>query len=270
MHAAASDPASRGLAPDDPATPSIAAATDSDADSAAAAAAPSGFHVRSLREVDDVFAGARVLGEVWGGDNAGMPPNLMRALSHAGNYVVGLYEGDHLIGASVAFFGPPASRTMHSHITGVLPEYQGRGLGRVLKIHQRHWALERGVGHVTWTFDPLVARNAHFNLSVLGACVTEYLVNQYGAMDDGINRGDETDRVMVSWAVAAALPHRPAPSDVVAAVAVPPDIQALRRNTPADAAQWRRRVRDAFVAHLADGLIVGGFDGDRGYLFVRS
>ena len=92
---------------------------------------------------------------------------------------------------------------MHSHITGVLPDHQSQGLGRVLKQHQREWALARDVGHITWTFDPLVARNAHFNLRVLGTRVTEYLVNHYGPMDDGVNRGDETDRIMVSWALAA-------------------------------------------------------------------
>ena len=162
---------------------------------------------------------------MWGGDRDAMPPNLLRALAHSGNYVVGLYDGDRMVGASVAFFAAPAERSMHSHITGVLPGLQSHGLGRVLKQHQREWAFARDVGHITWTFDPLVARNAHFNLRVLGARVTEYLVDHYGPMDDGVNRGDETDRLMVSWALAA--PPAPTPSDdlVVASVAVPHDIE---------------------------------------------
>ncbi len=252
-----------------PAAGDPGAAASLDADAPAVATDGSTFSVRPLDEVDDVHAGAAVLSQVWGGDNAGMPPNLMRALAHAGNYVVGLYADDRLIGASVAFFGPPAERTMHSHITGVLPEYQGQGLGRVLKNHQRDWAFARGVGTVTWTFDPLVARNAHFNLRVLGARVTDYLVNQYGAMDDGINRGDETDRVMVAWVMAARPVPTPDDADVVASVEIPSDIQALRRDAPAEAAAWRRRVREAFAAQTAAGLVVGGFDDDRGYLFVR-
>ena len=162
-----------------------------------------GIDIRPLETVDEVFAASQVLGEVWGGDKSGMPPNLLRALAHSGNYAVGLYDGDRMVGASVAFFAAPAARSMHSHITGVLPDRQSRGLGRVLKQHQREWALARDVGHITWTFDPLVARNAHFNLRVLGTRVTEYLVNHYGPMDDGVNRGDETDRIMVSWALAA-------------------------------------------------------------------
>ena len=88
-------------------------------------------------------------------------------------------------------------------------------------------------------------------------------------MDDGVNRGDETDRIMVSWALAA--PAAPTPSDdrVVASVVVPRDIAALRRDAPADAAAWRGRVRDQFLARVAEGLVAAGFDDDRGYLFVR-
>ena len=230
---------------------------------------PSGIEVRPLQAIAEVFAASAVLADVWGGDRSGMPPNLLRALAHSGNYAVGLYEADRLVGASVGFFAAPASRSMHSHITGVLPGLQSHGLGRVLKQHQREWALARGVGHITWTFDPLVARNAHFNLRVLGARVTEYLVDQYGPMDDGVNRGDESDRVMVSWALAAPPAPTPADDDVVAAVAVPRDIEAVRRESPADAADWRVRVRDALVGHLADGLAIGGFDDERGYLLVR-
>lgn len=229
---------------------------------------PPGIDIRPLDTVEQVHTASQVLADVWGGDRGGMPPNLLRALAHAGNYAVGLYDGERMVGASVAFFAAPAERSMHSHITGVLPGLQSRGLGRILKQHQREWALARGVGHVTWTFDPLVARNAHFNLRVLGTRVTEYLVNHYGPMDDGVNRGDETDRVMVSWALAA--PPAPTPGDaqVVASVAVPRDIEAMRREVPADAAAWRVRVRDEIVGLLADGLVIGGFDDERGYLFT--
>ncbi|QKJ20769.1 GNAT family N-acetyltransferase [Microbacterium hominis] len=228
-----------------------------------------GLGIHPLDTVEEVFTASEVLAEVWGGDRGGMPPNLLRALAHAGSYAVGIYDGERMVGASVAFFAEPAARSMHSHITGVLPGHQGRGIGRLLKFHQRDWALRRGVGHVTWTFDPLIARNAHFNLRVLGARVTEYLVNHYGPMDDGVNRGDESDRVMVSWALAA--PPAPTPEDdaVVASVAIPRDIEALRASDPVDAASWRVRVREALVGHLADGLVVGGFDDARGYLLVR-
>lgn len=229
---------------------------------------PPGIAIRPLTTVAQIHEAAAVLREVWAGDRDAMPPNLMRALAHAGNYVVGLYDADRMVGASIAFFAPPAERSMHSHITGVLPGLQSRGLGRLLKQHQREWAFARDVGHITWTFDPLVARNAHFNLHVLGTRATEYLVDHYGPMDDGVNRGDETDRLMVTWALAAPPAATPADDRVVATVAVPPDIETMRRESPTDAAAWRLRVRAEFLARLSEGLVVGGFD-ERGYLFVR-
>ena len=234
-----------------------------------------GFRIRPLRTMEQIAAASAVLSEVWGGDRTGMPPNLLRALAHVGNYAVGLYavptEGDpsaeRMIGASVGFFAAPDDRSLHSHITGIVGDHRGRGLGRLLKQHQREWALARGVHRITWTFDPLVARNAHVNLRVLGARVTEYLVDQYGPMDDLVNRGDESDRLMVSWALAAPA-SVPAEREVVTSVAVPHDIEALRRTDPAEALEWRYRVRDAFGGLSADGLVVIGFD-ERGYLFGR-
>jgi predicted GNAT superfamily acetyltransferase len=229
---------------------------------------PAGVSIRPLETVEQVFLASDVLADVWGGDRGGMPPNLLRALAHAGNYAVGLYDGERMIGASVAFFAEPSARSMHSHMTGVLPGHQAHGLGRLLKQHQREWALAHDVGRITWTFDPLVARNAHFNLRVLGVRVTYYLVDHYGPMDDGVNAGEETDRLLVTWVLAAPA-RQPVESDVVTTVEVPHDIERLRVTDPAEAGEWRYRVRDAFQGLLADGLRVAGFD-ERGYLFARG
>lgn len=84
---------------------------------------PDGIEIRPLDTMAEVTRASDVLSEVWGGDRSGMPPNLLRALAHSGNYAVGLYDGDRMIGASVAFFAAPAARSMHSHITGVLAGY---------------------------------------------------------------------------------------------------------------------------------------------------
>lgn len=223
--------------------------------------------IRPLGTIEGIHEASRLFDAVWVGDRATMPANILRALEHSGNYVVGLFDGDRMIGASAAFFGPPADRSMHSHITGVLPGYQGRGLGRQLKNHQREWALERGVGRITWTFDPLIARNAYFNLAVLGTRVTDYLVNQYGEMPDDVNRGDESDRLMVAWALAEPPAPTPGDAEVLAVVPVPDDIESLRRTDPGAAAEWRARVRDELRGQLASGRRIGGFD-RRGYLIV--
>ncbi|STS10865.1 Uncharacterized conserved protein [Gordonia bronchialis] len=95
--------------------------------------------------------------------------DMLRALSHAGNYVAGAFIGDHLAGGSVGFFGAPVGHTLHSHITGVSKRGRGHNVGYALKMHQRTWALHRGLRTITWTFDPLVARNAYFNITKLGA-----------------------------------------------------------------------------------------------------
>ena len=158
-------------------------------------ATPPGIDIHALDSIDAVHTASHVLAEVWGGDRGGMPPNLLRALAHSGNYAVGLYEGGRMVGASVGFFAPPAARTMHSHITGVVAGGRRRGLGLALKLHQRAWALDRGLRTITWTSDPLVVRNVAFNLHALGAHVAHYLPDHYGPMGDGINVGDETDRL---------------------------------------------------------------------------
>jgi predicted GNAT superfamily acetyltransferase len=155
-------------------------------------------------------------------------------------------------------------------VAGVLPAYQGRGVGRLLKEHQREWAFARGVGTITWTYDPLVARNAHFNLTVLGARVTEYLIDQYGPMADEVNRGDATDRLMVSWALARPSATSPSPARVVATVPIPPDIESLRRTDPEAAAGWRLKLREELVGQLEAGRRIAGFDRDLGYLVVEN
>ncbi|MEU2204665.1 GNAT family N-acetyltransferase [Microbacterium oleivorans] len=227
-----------------------------------------GRDIRELHTIDEMVAASGVFEAVWGSPDGGMPPNLLRALEHSGNYVVGVYDGDRMIAASAAFFGPPASRSMHSHVTGVLPDAQARGIGRALKAHQREWAFAREIGTITWTFDPLIARNAHFNLAVLGARVTDYLVDHYGDMGDAINSGDESDRLHVAWHLASPVPT-PDEAEVVATVAIPTDIETLRRADPDAAARARHEVRAAFRAQLDTGLVVGGFRTGEGYLFVR-
>ena len=157
--------------------------------------------------------------------------------------------------------GEPA---LHSHVTGVLPSVRATGLGRELKLHQQAWAAERGLPWVTWTFDPLVRRNAWFNLRVLGAEVQEYLVDFYGPIDDSINARDESDRLLVAWATTTApRDTRHLEPDAVPvgalAVATPDDIVALRRTDPEAAARWRHRLRDELGGALTAGARVATF-----------
>ena len=177
------------------------------ADAAATAVATTlraGIDVRPLETLDQMIAACAVLEEVWGikpGQAFDVQPHLLRALGRGGNYLVGAYlpGGGRLIGASAAFFTEPLGAAMHSHITGVLPGTTGKGVGGALKWHQRQWALERGLSRITWTFDPLIARNSFFNVTRLGARPEAYFVDFYGPMDDGPNRGQPSDRVEIVW-----------------------------------------------------------------------
>ncbi|MGM1060267.1 GNAT family N-acetyltransferase [Saccharothrix sp. Mg75] len=248
-----------------PGTRDVATGPVAEAEAAARAA---GVRVRALTDLADLAAVQRLFDGVWRPDPANPPitTELMRALTKAGNYVAGAYDGTALVGAAAGFFGPPAEAVLHSHITGVAPTALGRGVGYALKLHQRAWAAARGVAAITWTFDPLVSRNAHFNLTKLGAEVVEYLPDFYGSMRDGINADDESDRVLVRWDVRAPLPGPAAPPAGTARVPVPPDVAALRAATPEAAGDWRRAVRAALAPLLAAGGRVVGFDRADGYL----
>jgi predicted GNAT superfamily acetyltransferase len=255
---------------------------------AVAAAAGAGVVVRELYRMERLTAAQRLFEEVWRpaeGNPSPMTGELLRALAHAGCYVVGAFAGTRMVGASAGFFTAPPELALHSHITGVAPGREHRGVGFALKVHQRAWALARGLTEVVWTFDPLVARNAWFNLAKLGATPTGYLEDFYGPMTDAINAGTASDRLLLTWrlqdpAVAAACAGAPAQPDVppgtepaleagpglepvarataarAVTVAVPPDVEGLG---PDDRRAWRAAVRQALAGRLAEGAAVTGF-----------
>jgi predicted GNAT superfamily acetyltransferase len=254
---------------------------------AVAAATAAGVVVRELHQVEQLQAAQRLFEAVWRpgpGEPSPMTVGLLRALAHAGCYVVGAFAGTRMVGASAGFFTAPSDPALHSHITGVAPAGQHRGVGFALKVHQRAWALARGVPLVVWTFDPLVARNAWFNLAKLGARASGYLEDFYGPMPDAINAGMASDRLLLAWrlddpAVAAACAGRPRRPPAVPAepaltvgpgleplaqataaaavtVAVPPDVEAL---DPDRRRAWRAAVREALGGRLAAGAAVSGF-----------
>jgi len=229
--------------------------------------------VRTIRDLDTVelIIEAQSLLDSIRGPERVIDAGTLRALQQSGNYVVGLFDdedgSERMVGASVAFFGVPGQRTMHSHITALIPEYRGRGWGRELKEHQRQWAFSREVGRITWTFDPLVARNAHFFLTVLGARVTAYAVNQYGIFGGG-DAGDESDRLDVEWALADIAKH-PAAEAVEATLEIPSDVEGMRVSDPDAAHEWRLRLRGEMEELLGRGLRVAGFDVEQGYLFTE-
>ncbi|MFY1668610.1 GNAT family N-acetyltransferase [Plantactinospora sp. WMMB334] len=175
-------------------------AADEAVAAARAAARAAGVDVREVTDLRDLGRVVRLLARIWGRDaNPPVSLELLRAFGKAGNYVGGAFVDDELVGACVGFFHAPSEDALHSHIAGVSPELVGRRVGFALKLHQRAWAMCRGVDHIAWTFDPLVSRNAYFNIVKLAARPVEYLPNFYGLMVDKVNRDSDTDRLLVHW-----------------------------------------------------------------------
>ena len=264
-----------------PATAASSAAADAER-----AAVRAGVRVLPLDTLAAVRDAAALFARVWRTDLSTPPlaAEVMRAVEHAGGYVFGAYVDDQLVGASSGFLGFDATRAqvLHSHISGVID--QGRGVGMALKLHQRAWALERGITAITWTFDPLVRRNAWFNLVKLGATGVEYLPDFYGPMSDGVNGGQNSDRLFTRWDLSveptgATDPAgsillldevdgapRPAAAHCTngpaCLVRLPADIEAMRQSDPENATRWRIAVRNALVPAFADGLHVRGMTSD--------
>ena len=196
---------------------------------------------------------------IWGlNARDAVPASLLHALVNNGGVLVGAYAGAQPVGLALGF---PARRgqrwLLWSHTNGVHPNYQRQGIGLALKQHQRAWALENGFTEMRWTFDPLQAGNAHFNLTLLGACADTYHVNYYGDMDDAINSGLPSDRVEAVWDLRARQPRAHArPSAAQQHVEIPARLDALE---PAAALGWRLALRAALQPALAHGGRLTGF-----------
>jgi len=259
---------------------------------AAAAAARARVAIRVVHTLDEARLVVDLFDRLWGTTgNVILSVEHLWALAHGGNYAACAHDADtgDLLAASVGFFASPPGRTMHSDVTGAEPSARDRGLGMALKLHQRAWAIDRGLAEITWTFDPLMSRNAYFNLAKLGADVAEYCIDFYGDMDDGVNAGQGSDRLFASWLVDApvgrtASAHGATPiladadgapdrrtgvdADLVT-VAVPRDILAIRREDPDRARSWRIAVRETLGAEIAGGGRVAGFVPQHGYVVER-
>jgi len=217
-----------------------------------------------LREIDSLFL------SVWGPGIPSLGVELLRALSHEGGYVAGAFREEALVGASVGFLGQHHGRlSLHSHATGVSPQARGLNVGRALKLHQRAWAAERGVELITWTFDPLVRRNAWFNIGRLGALPVDYLVDFYGPMSDAINAGDASDRLLMAWEASPPALVRPAIDDDHRLIPTPEDIEVLRVTDPTAARTWRLRLREELLEPVAQGQVVG-FTREGDYVVVSD
>jgi len=264
------------------------------------------FRIEAARDIAACARTVPIQEEVWSGDVA-VPPQLLLAMVSSGGFVAnGYVAGDREpAGFVFGFAGIHGGRlSHHSHMLAVRPAHRHSGLALALKASQREHCLAQGVGVMTWTMDPLEARNARFNFSSLGAHAREYHRDFYGPMPDKLNAGLPSDRFTVEWPITTdrvarrlrgetasptleQVEHEPVryllratrdrPTDLIPPqgepqllLEIPADIQSLKRLDPALALAWRHTLRTALEAAFAAGYAAVGFlrgaDGRGAYL----
>ncbi len=158
--------------------------------------------LRHLSSLADFRACVQLQRDTWGeGFSDVVPASLLQVSQKIGGLLAGAFEGEDLVGFVYSLLAMHEGRIAHwSHMLAVHESARGMGLGRRLKLFQREALLGHGVDTVFWTFDPMVARNAHLNINRLGAVVVRYVANMYGdETGSPLHAGGETDRFIVRW-----------------------------------------------------------------------
>jgi predicted GNAT superfamily acetyltransferase len=244
-----------------------------------------GIVIRRVETQAEYEECVRIQDETWGaGFSERVPSAILKVSQYLGGVTAAAFDSEgadaRILGFVFGMTGVRDGQLVHwSDMLAVRPEARDHGIGRRLKLYQRSLVAELGVTQILWTFDPLVSRNAHLNLNALGARVTDYVPDMYGA-DTGstLHQGIGTDRFVVAWEVGGAAGQMGS-GDVSGSagqrgggagnrdgrgtevvVEIPHDIQELIVVDPAAARKWRESTRPAFLRLLADGYRVAGFE----------
>jgi len=158
--------------------------------------------LRLLENIEDMFVVEDLQRQVWGMDDAVVPNHLLLTAAHNGGLILGAFIDNRMVGFVFGFPGlthtPDGPQPKHcSHMLAVLPEYENQGIGYLLKRAQWQMVRHQGLPLITWTYDPLLSRNAHLNIVRLGAISNTYVPNMYGEMHDSLNQGSPSDRLQV-------------------------------------------------------------------------
>jgi predicted GNAT superfamily acetyltransferase len=264
----------------------------------------SSIDIHPLRTMQELRACVELQRETWGATFTDVvPASILKVSQRVGGVAAGAFDaGGRLLGFVYGLTGVEKGRIVHwSDMLAVRPEARNLGLGRQLKEYQRRIVQQLGGVVIYWTYDPLVARNAHLNFNVFGVRAAEYVEDMYGDTDSPLHNGIGTDRFIVAWPVAddeveqrlrethaaganAAFRQSPIlnagnrapdaerPLDDCVRVEVPADINAMQESDPEQAVAWRHSSRAAFRRALDAGLSVHGFVIDdcanRGYYLL--
>jgi len=250
--------------------------------------------IRNLETIEDLRQIERVEKQVWGlAERDFAPMTLLIAHKEAGSILIGAFDGNQLAGFAFGFPALEQGRLfIHSHMLAVLPKYRDLDLGYKLKLAQRDRALALGIKQMTWTFDPLQSRNAHFNFAKLGVVSDRYKVDFYGHDSSSVLHQNGTDRLWVTWPLASrrvqqrlqtgqekidlwpAIPPlvsfngngHPARADLGTAlgrqricIEIPGDIIEVEKRDPALAWEWRLATRWGFTESINAGFFVADY-----------
>ena len=163
------------------------------------------YEIRLLEKAEEIQATEKLNDEIWhGGERDIVPGHMITAFTHNGGLAFGAFENEKMIAFAFGFPGFSKSsqglKLKHcSHQMGVHPEHRGKNIGFELKKAQWQMVRQQGLDLITWTYDPLLSRNAYLNIARLGAVCNTYKRNEYGEMTDDLNAGVASDRFQVDW-----------------------------------------------------------------------
>ena len=240
--------------------------------------------IRDIETLDEMHEVEQLQREVWGVEDLEIYPALaLKPQKEVGATLIGAFAEGRMVGFVFGFPGILDGETIiHSDMLGISPEYRSNNLGYLLKCAQRDAAIKLGVKRITWTFDPLQSRNAHFNFSKLGVIADRYYMDYYGVTSSFLHRYG-TDRLWVTWLLENES-VKPEPSDIEALphlVRVGENLEPILNQEPITSSAvvieipreltehhklWRMATRDAFARALEKGFIVRGFYKGRYYL----
>jgi predicted GNAT superfamily acetyltransferase len=228
--------------------------------------------IRKCIGIDELNACVALQKEVWNFDDVDLVPLRMFVVSQKiGGQTIGAFHGDDLVGFAFSIPGSRAGHAyLHSHMLAVRDSFRNHGLGRKLKLAQRDDAIQQGYELLEWTFDPLEIKNAHLNLSRLGAIARRYSVNHYGHSSSPLQGGLPTDRLVAEWwlkskRVVDLLDKKQPPQfKIEKKIEVPAQIYAWKASVVdrSKAADVQKRNREQFLSAFSQGLAALGYERD--------
>ncbi|MCS6773945.1 MAG: hypothetical protein RMM31_06100 [Anaerolineae bacterium] len=212
----------------------------------------SDWFIRPFETFEDHVQSLRVQRAIWSNDLP-VPPHISLAIVRRGGVALGAFTAQgEMIGCVLSFLGwSRYGLCHHSHFAAVVEGWRDKGIGEALKQAQRRAVLAQGIRLITWTYDPLQARNARLNIGKLRAICRTYIRDAYGPDPSGL----PTDRFEVEWWLDED-PRRPG---LTMEIPIPLNFQALRESNPEQALSLRMRARQQFEQAFAEGFVVTDF-----------